>query len=314
MSATLVIDVTYRCNARCAYCRWGDGRTGEREHLPIRELCLDNELLRASGVDRVVLSGGEPLLHPGLGEVLDHYRRVRVRERVVITNGILATPRRVAQAHERGATGFAFSIDSVDPGIALAARGMTAPQLRLCLAHLRTTGRQAGELGLELTVNTVLSAANCELPAIWDLVDVAARAGATAIKFQPVFDDGYLGKAAPGLRLGPRHSAAVRAIGSDAALWPIATNSPAFFSDLARVCEGGRLDGAACGLGERTVVLQRGGLVVCPWIGARPGVGTSDLPRMRADFQSATTHCGTGPHCFCLQPSGHRWRFRNAVG
>lgn len=28
--ASLIVDVTTRCNARCPYCRWGDGRTGER--------------------------------------------------------------------------------------------------------------------------------------------------------------------------------------------------------------------------------------------------------------------------------------------
>ncbi len=77
--ASLIVDVTYRCNARCSYCRWGDGRTSERRDPAVADLCVAPELLRAASVWRVVLSGGEPLLHPQLADVLAHYTAADVR-------------------------------------------------------------------------------------------------------------------------------------------------------------------------------------------------------------------------------------------
>lgn len=312
--ASLIIDVTYRCNARCIYCRWGDGQTARRRDIATHDLCVDVSVLRAAHISRVVLSGGEPLLHAGLNDVLGHYARAGVLQRVVITNGLLATSARIASCRDHGATGFAFSIDSVDPVTALATRAMTPTQIHMVLTHLAGAGRYAREHRRELTVNCVLSAANCVVSRIRELAMRSAACGASAIKLQPVFDDGYLGVNAPALRLGPQHADEIRAMGEDAETWGIATNPPAFFDDLALVCEGSTLDGRSCGLGERIFVLQGGGLVVCPWVGSRPIDTALELPVAVRDFHSASATCGTGPHCFCLQPREHRWRFRDAVG
>ncbi len=312
--ASLIIDTTYRCNARCRYCRWGDGRTSQRQDVPPAGLCLPPELLRAAGVTRVVLSGGEPLLHPGLPDVLAHYAAADVRERVVITNGLNATGDRLESCRLAGATGFAFSIDAIDGPTALATRAMSNVQIDRVLAHLAGAGRAAAATGMEVTVNCVLSAANCSVEIVRRLALRATACGASAIKFQPVFDDGYLGNNAPGLRLSRQHATVVRAIAADAPSWGLATNPGSFFADLAAVCEGRALDGASCGLSERTLVLQAGGIVVCPWIGARPARTTDELPTVLRDFRAATTTCGTGAHCFCLQPRDHAWGFRHADG
>ncbi len=313
-TASLIVDVTYRCNARCNYCRWGDGRTSERRDLMVADLCADPALLRAAGVARVVFSGGEPLLHPHLGDALAYYAAANVPERIVITNGLGATPARVESCRQAGATGFAFSIDAIDEGAAAATRAMSRDQVHRVLVHLADAGRRARHEQLEITVNCVLSAANCSVDIVRQLALRAAACGASAIKFQPVFDDGYLGSNAPGLRLGRPHAAVVRAIAADAPSWGLATNPASFFADLAAVCEGRALDGASCGLGERTFVLQSGGIVVCPWIGARPAGTTDDLPTVLRDFRTATATCGTGAHCFCLQPTDHAWGFRHADG
>ena len=311
-TASLIVDVTYRCNARCSYCRWGDGRTSERRDLAIADLCAAPDLLRTGGIGRVVLSGGEPLLHPQLVDVLAHYEGAGVAERVVITNGLTATRARVESCRRAGATGFAFSIDAIDEAAARAARAMSSAQIERVLANLSEAGRNARGDGLEITVNCVLSAANCSVEIVRQLAVRVSSCGASAIKFQPVFDDGYLGSNAPGLRLRRQHARVVRAIGADAQSWGLATNPRRFFADLAAVCEGCALDGASCGLGERTFVLQSGGIIVCPWIGARPAGTTDELPRVLRDFRAATATCGTGTHCFCLQPRDHSWGFRDA--
>jgi molybdenum cofactor biosynthesis enzyme MoaA len=312
VGTTLIVDITDRCNARCRYCRWGDGQTKSRAHRPLAEVCADPAVVRAAGISRAVLSGGEPLLHPDLETIIAHYAECGVVERVVITNGLVATQPRLEGCHHAGATGFAFSVDAVDEDVAKMSRAMSASQVEVILRHLGDAAAMAALHNLELTVNCVLSAANCSVDAIRRLADRCADAGARAIKFQPVFDDGYLGENAPELRLSRAHAEVVRAIGTDSARWRISTNATRFFEDVARLCEGGELDANSCGLGGRVLVLQRGGYVVCPWVGARPGRGPSELGLIQSGYQAATKVCKTGPHCFCLQPPGHSWRFLHA--
>jgi len=310
---SLIVDATYRCNARCHYCRWGDGSTGERRDAEVAELCVPVELLRAAGITRVVVSGGEPLLHPGLSDVLSHYRSTGVSQRVVITNGLLASAGRLSGARAAGATGFAFSLDAAEATAALATRAFSPAQLAVALAHLADAGRLAEKLRFELTVNCVLSAANCDVGVLRDLAVVVTERGATALKFQPIFDDGYLGQNAAHLRLEHRHAEVIRRIGVEAATWPIPVNPAGFFEDLAAHCEGRRLAGPSCGLGRRTFVLRAGRLVVCPWVGTTGADSVAGIAALVADFDAVTVSCGTGAHCFCLQPTGHRWRFDDAL-
>lgn len=310
--ATLVIDTTEQCNARCRYCQWGDGRTAIRAHAKVDSLCLDADLVGDAAIGRVVLSGGEPLLHPDIDRVLGHYRQLGIGQRVVITNGLAASHERLAGRCDAGATGFAFSIDAAPCDSRHCARAMTPAQHDRIFTNLTSAGRLREQHGLELTVNCVLSAANCSVEMIERLVCAVAERGAVAIKFQPVFDDGYLGHNAPHLRLGAEHWGAIREIGRAARSWPIATNPPRFFEDAADAVAGRTLDGASCGLGGAAYVLQAGGLVICPWIESRPAQRASELSRLRRDFDAAKTRCGTGTHCFCLQPAQQAWRYSDA--
>ena len=46
---TTVVDVTYKCNARCRYCRWGDGSAGDRTALDLGKLLIPAETLQLLG-------------------------------------------------------------------------------------------------------------------------------------------------------------------------------------------------------------------------------------------------------------------------
>jgi MoaA/NifB/PqqE/SkfB family radical SAM enzyme len=276
-------------------------------------LCLTADMMSAARINRVVLSGGEPLLHAGISRVLQHYANVGIPERVIITNGLLASRGRLVSCLNAGATGVVFSIDSSDEAIAQRLRGMTPAQTRQVFAHLVEAGELTRAARAELGVNAVLSAGNCNVETLDRLAADCARVGASRLKFQPVFDDGYLGAVAPELRLGQEHAAAIRAIGRAAKAWSVETNPAAFFESLAAVCEGRLLAGPSCGLGGRSFLLQAGRLVVCPWIrsiGARDATGIADAVD---EFRLATSTCATGMHCFCLQPMDQRWNLRNAV-
>ncbi len=305
--ATLVVDTTYQCNARCRYCRWGDGLTKTREHHRLEDLCVPRNLQESARIGRVVFSGGEPLVYPHLGAVLSHYRKTAVPQRIVITNGLLATPERLVQTHEAGATGFAFSIDATDDATALVTRGMRAKEQARVMENLEAAGRYARLHGLELTVNCVLSSANCSVQTARELARVAAIHGASSIKFQPVFDDGYLGSHAPELRLDRRDAAEVRAIGLDVQSWAIAANPPHFFEAVAAQCEGQHLLPTSCDLGGNTYVLQGGALVICPWMEGPRVSSAHGVAAALRQFEEVRPSCQTGPHCFCMQPRDQRW-------
>ncbi|MBL8766232.1 MAG: radical SAM protein [Planctomycetes bacterium] len=304
---SLIVDATYRCNARCAYCRWGDGRTFERADAPISELCLSSDWLASARIGRVVFSGGEPLLHPSLPTAITHYQSQGVVERVVITNGLRADQARVAQCLRAGATGITFSIDAVDASVVEVARRMSRTQHERVLRNLSDTCSHARSRSLEVSVNCVLSAANCSVSTVQELAEHASSLGVTAVKFQPIFDDGYLGTNAPQLQLGATHAAVIREMGADTVNWGISTNPRSFFFELADLLEGATLPGRSCRLGGRTYVLQPDGLVICPWIHAPVIAACDDLPNKIRDFAAMTASCSTGPNCFCLQPREQRW-------
>jgi len=81
--------VTARCDAACGYC--GVRAAGGRE-LPTGELLQRMSDARRAGMYLARLSGGEPLLRPDLGALIDHLGRLGVRVGVD-TNGALVEER-----------------------------------------------------------------------------------------------------------------------------------------------------------------------------------------------------------------------------
>lgn len=99
---TTIIDLTYRCNSPCRYCRWGNPRNEDRRDLPVSAVLLPAATLHSLGTSRVVFSGGEPLLYPHLVEVLRYYARY-VEQVVIITNGLLLSDDKRRALHSAGA-------------------------------------------------------------------------------------------------------------------------------------------------------------------------------------------------------------------
>lgn len=303
---TLVVDATLQCNMRCAYCRWGDGVPRRDSGGDLDSLVVDAGLLRETGVQRVVFSGGEPLLNANLPRVVEAYAEIGIGSIVVITNGLLASRERLSSLQRAGATGVAFSLDTVCPATAYRTRRLDVAQLRRVLRNLALAGAMQVD-GWEVSVNAVLSAANVVPELLLQLATEVQRRGALWLKFQPIFDDGYLGSSAPDLRLGPHHSEAVRACGRAMSTHSLASNPAVFWDSLAAMLGGQRFQGASCGLAGRSWVLHREGLMICPWI--QGGVIGSDGSRAAIDrFASEAARCIPGTNCFCMQRPSHVWR------
>ena len=100
-----------RCNLSCTYCNEYDDYSKPIPLDTIRER-IDN--LADLGTAIVTLSGGEPLLHPDLDNVISHMRYRGVIAGM-ITNGYLLTADRIKRLNDAGLDHMQISIDNVMP-------------------------------------------------------------------------------------------------------------------------------------------------------------------------------------------------------
>jgi MoaA/NifB/PqqE/SkfB family radical SAM enzyme len=100
-----------RCNLSCGYCNEYDDSS---KPIPLADIFGRIDRLSNLGTTIITLSGGEPLLHPELEEVI---RNIRDRGAIacLITNGYLLTQKRIESLNEAGLEHMQISIDNVTP-------------------------------------------------------------------------------------------------------------------------------------------------------------------------------------------------------
>ncbi len=102
---------TRRCNIACAYCNEYDHVSNP---VPLDELKRRVDKLADLGVMILTMSGGEPLLHPELDDLLAHVRR-RGMIASLITNGYFMVPDRIRRLNDAGLEYVQISIDNLEP-------------------------------------------------------------------------------------------------------------------------------------------------------------------------------------------------------
>src|ERR1700710_918994 len=73
----LRVSITDRCNYRCVYCRTGN-EGAQYTELPIGDYLRMIRLFVSLGIEKVRLTGGEPLLRAGLVEMVKELSGMRV--------------------------------------------------------------------------------------------------------------------------------------------------------------------------------------------------------------------------------------------
>ena len=81
-----------RCNLSCAYCNEYEDKVSVP--VPTEEMLRRIDVLARLGTQIITISGGEPLLHPELDEIIAAIRSHDVIA-TIITNGYLLTPERI---------------------------------------------------------------------------------------------------------------------------------------------------------------------------------------------------------------------------
>jgi MoaA/NifB/PqqE/SkfB family radical SAM enzyme len=100
-----------RCNLSCAYCNEYDDVS---KPIPTDVMVSRIDRLANLGTSILTLSGGEPMLHPDLDDIIAAMRRRGVLAGM-ITNGYLLTPARVKRLNDAGLDHLQISIDNVMP-------------------------------------------------------------------------------------------------------------------------------------------------------------------------------------------------------
>lgn len=100
-----------RCNLECGYCNEYDDYS---KPVPVETMLHRVDKLADLGTTVVTLSGGEPLLHPELDQII-----ARLRKRGVIagmiTNGYLLNAQRIHRLNDAGLDHMQISIDNIQP-------------------------------------------------------------------------------------------------------------------------------------------------------------------------------------------------------
>jgi MoaA/NifB/PqqE/SkfB family radical SAM enzyme len=100
-----------RCNLSCTYCNEFDDFS---KPVPLEEMFRRIDRLGEMGTAIVTISGGEPLLHPELDQVIGRIRRNGIMAGM-ITNGYLLTADRIEKLNRAGLEYLQISIDNAMP-------------------------------------------------------------------------------------------------------------------------------------------------------------------------------------------------------
>src|SRR5438876_8905686 len=100
-----------RCNLACEYCNEYDDFS---KPVPTEVMFQRVDKLGHLGTSVVTISGGEPLLHPELDEIIARIRKNGIVAGM-ITNGYLLIPERIERLNRAGLEWLQISIDNVTP-------------------------------------------------------------------------------------------------------------------------------------------------------------------------------------------------------
>jgi MoaA/NifB/PqqE/SkfB family radical SAM enzyme len=105
------IALTNACNASCGFCSFARLSREEWIFPETAEVIRAIDALASRGVGYVVFVGGEPLMHPGLFDLIDHTRS-RGMAPLICTNGSLLREETIDRLAAAGLKGVIISIDA----------------------------------------------------------------------------------------------------------------------------------------------------------------------------------------------------------
>ena len=171
---TIHLHPTQTCNLACAHC-YSESGPRERATLGLPAITRALGLLRTEGYGQVSLSGGEPMMYPGLLTLIGEAHAMGYRV-TMISNGLFSA-RHLDPVAER-VDGIAISFDG------LAEQHDAIRGRRGAFEHASATLRRLAGAGAP--VAAAVSVAREAIPGLPDLVDHLVQCGARALQIRPV--------------------------------------------------------------------------------------------------------------------------------
>ncbi len=115
----LRVSLTDSCNLRCLYCLPDGCQTAlHNDSLLSREDYLRLvPLITSTGITKIRLTGGEPLLYPHLKELISAFKKLKGIEKIALTtNGILLADK-IAELAASGLNEINISLDALEPKV-----------------------------------------------------------------------------------------------------------------------------------------------------------------------------------------------------
>ncbi len=169
------IEITTRCNLRCAFCARTSIRREERDMPHDRFVRLLDLLPHAWRVTLVGL--GEPLLHPEIADFVSEASS-RGRRVTLVTNAVLLTEEMSHRLIDAGLDAITFSLDAADTGPASAVRD--GASVEASIENIRTFAAVSSET--RPVAKAVFSAVSSStVPHLERLVEIVARLGVDAL-------------------------------------------------------------------------------------------------------------------------------------
>ncbi len=225
----LRISVTDRCNFRCTYCMpkdvFGPGFVFLRraDLLTFEEIARAARLFVREGVEKIRLTGGEPLIRRDLERLVEALASIDgLRDLTLTTNGSLLTPAKARSLRDAGLQRITISLDSLDDAVFRSMNDVDFPVGRVLEAI-----EAAGAAGLHpVKIDMVVKRGVNES----GIVDMARRFRGTGhiVRFIEYMDVGTTN----GWQL--RDVVPARAIiDALAAQWPLLPADPNYFGEVA---------------------------------------------------------------------------------
>lgn len=136
----LRISVTDRCNLRCRYCMPKELFGAAYTFMPRSELLTFEEITRITrcvvrlGVEKIRLTGGEPLVRRNLEELIAALYDTGATDIAVTTNGVLLTDKKARALKAAGLRRITVSLDALEPDVFQYISGSTVKPERILAA------------------------------------------------------------------------------------------------------------------------------------------------------------------------------------
>jgi MoaA/NifB/PqqE/SkfB family radical SAM enzyme len=170
-----VFYVTGQCNLNCAYCEDFGTRRNEGNYapLPLEQVMKILGVIR-TGVDTLMLTGGETLTHPDIDEIAVRAKHeLKFRELTLISNGLLLPKHEAALA---AVDRLIISLDSVNASTWSQTIGISTPSAGSIIDNVRHYAKEQYRFGYRMVVNAVLTPET--LPEAEALLDFCFSIGA----------------------------------------------------------------------------------------------------------------------------------------